>query len=208
MTEPKWLRWARALQSIAQTGAFYTENPYDVERYDQIERIAAEMLAEYSNLDLDTIVTLYAEKYGPDTPKVDVRGAVIHEGKILLVQEVNDGHRWTLPGGWADPNESAGEATVREVFEETGYHVTVKKLVALYEKGHQDHPPDVFTIHKAFFLCDLVGGEAKSSLETGEAGWFKQDELPENLSLGRTSMAQLACMFAHYHSPELPTEFD
>ena len=208
--EPKWLRWGRMLQSIAQTGSFYTENPYDKERYQQIIQIAAEMIAEGSEFDAETVITLWADQFGPDTPKLDVRGAVIKDGAILLVQEVNDKLRWTLPGGWADPNESASEATVREVFEETGYHVTVNKLVALYDKAHQDHPPDMFSIQKAFFLCDFVDGEPKSSLETGETRWFKENALPssDELSLGRVNLAQLKIMFAHYHQRDLPAEFD
>jgi len=44
--EPKWLQWARQLQALAQNGLTYTDNHFDVERYEQIRRIAAEMLAD------------------------------------------------------------------------------------------------------------------------------------------------------------------
>ena len=57
-----------------------------------------------------------------------MRGVVFRDQKILLVRENLDGGRWTVPGGWADINEAPSEATEREVYEETGYHVQVRKL--------------------------------------------------------------------------------
>ena len=47
--DPQWLRWARALQAIAQTGLTFAENHYDRERYEQVRAIAADMMAAGSD---------------------------------------------------------------------------------------------------------------------------------------------------------------
>ena len=46
----KWLQWAVELQSMAQAGLYYGEDPFDRERYERIREIAAEMLANQSEL--------------------------------------------------------------------------------------------------------------------------------------------------------------
>src|SRR4051794_22309936 len=112
--EPRWLTWAKELQVIGQTGLNYAQDGYDRERYERLREIAAEILAEGAGLDLPAVQRLFAAETGHATPKLDVRGAVFRDDRILLVRERVDG-RWTLPGGWADPGESPAEATVREV---------------------------------------------------------------------------------------------
>ena len=131
MSLPKPVEWAQRLQALAQTGLHYQQfqpNEFDRERYEGILDIAAEMLAATSNADLATIHTSFDAQTGHATPKTDVRGVVIHEGKILLVQETLDESRWTIPGGWADIGESPAESVVREVYEETGYRVKATRL--------------------------------------------------------------------------------
>ncbi|HET7880958.1 MAG TPA: NUDIX domain-containing protein, partial [Acetobacteraceae bacterium] len=61
---------------------------------------------------------LIIPRSGRATPKLGVRGAVFQDDRILLVRERADGERWTLPGGWADVNESPASAVAREVREE------------------------------------------------------------------------------------------
>ena len=113
-----WLDWTKRLQAIAQTGLTYTEDVYDTERYEQLRSIVAEIVASYSDADLQQVNGLLAKESGHATPKVAVQGVVFRDDKILLVRERGEG-RWSLPGGWADAGESAGEAVVREVFEES-----------------------------------------------------------------------------------------
>ena len=102
---PAWLDWAQRLQAIAQTGLTYAADPYDVERYQQIREIAAEIAAAHSDAGFERISGLFADQAGYATPKVDVRGAVFRDDMILLVKERSDGG-WTLPGGWADVGDS------------------------------------------------------------------------------------------------------
>ena len=145
---------------------------------------------------------------GYATPKVDVRGVTFRDDRILLVRELLDGGRWTLPGGWADVNDRPSEAVEREVWEESGYRVRATKLLAVYDRrfhGHQ--PPHPHGIYKLFFLCDLLGGEPTASVETADAAFFAEDEIPE-LSISRTTRPQLQRCFAHHRNPSLPTDFD
>ncbi|WP_413164915.1 NUDIX hydrolase [Capilliphycus salinus ALCB114379] len=206
--EPQWIEWAKALQAIAQTGLHFVQSEYDAERYREIQEIAADIFAHHTNTKKEVIVDLFSQEYGYATPKVDVRGAVFKESKILLVREVLDNHRWTLPGGWADVNETPTEAVTREVFEESGFETKVVKLLAVYDRTKQGHQPTMpYHVYKMFFLCEIVGGEAKSSYETSEVGFFAEDNIPE-LSISRVLPHQIQRFFEHYRNPNLPTDLD
>jgi ADP-ribose pyrophosphatase YjhB (NUDIX family) len=204
---PKWLEWARRLQAISQNGLVYARNEFDIERYQAIRQIAAEMMALGSNTQPHRILDLFAGEVGYATPKVDVRGVVFRDDALLLVRERED-NRWTLPGGWADVNETPSEAVVREVFEESGYQTYAVKLLALYDRSKHAHvPPFPFHIYKLFFLCEITGGESGRSAETAEAAFFRAGEIPE-LSVSRVTASQVARFFEHLRHPEWPTEFD
>jgi ADP-ribose pyrophosphatase YjhB (NUDIX family) len=208
--EPSWLLWVRELQAIAQTGLEFAKDPYDRERYIAVRALAARMMAQRASADPTWVEKLFAEQTGYATPKVDVRGAVFREdGRILLVREVADSGRWSLPGGWAEVNQSPREAVVREVLEESGFAVTVRKLAAIYDRARHPHlPPRPFHIYKLFFVCDIVGGAAQTSSETSEVAFFAEDEIPSDLSIGRVLPYQITRMFEHARSSALPTDFD
>ena len=201
-----WLKWARQLQAIAQSGLTYTRNPFETERYKQVREIAVEMMVAHSDLETNKVRDLFASETGYATPKTDVRGVVFRDDKILLVKELRDG-RWTLPGGWADVGDSPAEATVREVFEESGYRTRAVKLLACYDRNKHGHPPSGFHIYKLFFQCELRGGEPADSHETSGAAFFHENEIPD-LSLPRVTPVQIARFFEHYRHPEWPTDFD
>ncbi|MCX7018370.1 MAG: NUDIX hydrolase [bacterium] len=207
VVEPRWLAWARELQAIAQTGLHYSEIEYDRERYQAVERIAAEMMACQSGHELRPVLDLFRHDTGYATPKVDVRGIVFRDGKILLVKEKLDG-KWTPPGGWADVNEAPSEAVVREVWEESGFETRIVKLLAVYDRTKQGHQPYYpFHVYKIFFLCEVTGGEAAVSSETDGVGFFPPVDLPE-LSTSRISARQIARFFELLHHPEWPADFD
>jgi ADP-ribose pyrophosphatase YjhB (NUDIX family) len=202
----KWLDWTRRLQTIAQNGLTYAKDPYDVERYEAVKQIALEVLAVHAQISLEDARYLFIKEMGHATPKVDVRGVVFRDGAVLLVRERQDG-MWTLPGGWADPGESPAEATVREVFEESGYLTRAVKLLALYDRDKHGHTPLIYPVYKLYFLCELLGGEPSASRETDGVGFFPENELPP-LSLGRNTPAQIARFFEHHRHPEWPADFD
>jgi ADP-ribose pyrophosphatase YjhB (NUDIX family) len=202
----RWLEWAQRLQAIAQNGLTFARDPYDVERYEAVRAIAAEIMAGHSDADLDLVKGLFAEQAGYATPKVDVRGAVFRDDAILLVRERSDG-LWTLPGGWADVDDSPGDAVVREIFEESGYRTRAVKLLALYDRNKHGHPLYPFHTYKIFFQCELIGGAPVASHETDGVGFFREDAIPE-LSLTRVMPQQIGRLFAHYRHPDWPTDFD
>jgi ADP-ribose pyrophosphatase YjhB (NUDIX family) len=205
--EPTWLTWSRTLQSIAQAGLTYASDEYDIERYTQVRRLAAEIAATHTDSSAERIEGIFATGTGYPTPKVDVRAAVVVSGEILLVRERSDGS-WTLPGGWADPGESPSEAVTREVFEEAGVTVKAVKLLALYDRARHGHEPHADYIYKAFFACEPVGSPTPSaSGETDQAAYFDPGSLPQ-LSSARITAAQIAMVMTHHEDPSLPTEFD
>ena len=206
MNNPKWLEWAQNLQALAQAGLTYTENPYDVERYHAIRDIAAEMVASNTDIDIQVMRDLYDSQAGYITPKVDVRGVVFRDDEILLVKELMDGC-WTLPGGWVDVNEPPSIAVEREVWEESGYRVHAQKILAVYDRNQHGHPAYIFHIYKLFILCELLGGEPTTSLETGGAVFYPNDHLPP-LSIARTTGEEIARFFEHRLHPDWPTDFD
>jgi ADP-ribose pyrophosphatase YjhB (NUDIX family) len=198
----------RSLHAIARTGLHFCRDEYDRERYEQLERIAAELLAGGATLSPQELRRDWAAETGYVTPKVEVRGAVFRpaDGKVLLVRETMDG-RWTLPGGWADVNDSPSTAIRREIEQEAGFRVRVVKLAALYDRNAQGHPPSIFHSWKAFFLCEIEGGEARGSYETDAVEFFDLDALP-TLSVGRTTEAQIRRMRMHWLNRDIPTDFD
>ena len=207
MSEPTWLMIARELQAIAQTGLAYTDNGFDRERYERVRELAASLMAEGSGADREKILELFRQDLGYATPKIDVRGAAFVDGRILMVREVSDG-LWTLPGGWADVNQSAAECVVREFEEESGFNVSALKLAAIWDyrkQGHVSRHPA--SIYKMFFICQIIGGVARPSNETSEVSFFARGALPP-LSPGRVTVAQVRCMFDHAQRPDSPTDFE
>ncbi|MEP0912125.1 NUDIX hydrolase [Leptolyngbya sp. GB1-A1] len=204
----QWLEWGRRLQALAQNGLTYTENPYDVDRYRQIQQITADMMAAYTDTEPEKVLNFFRHERGYATPKVDARGAVFQDGKILLVKERSDGG-WTLPGGWVDVGEPPSLAIEREVFEESGYQTKATKLLALYDRDHprHGHPPLPVQIYKLFFRCELIGGSPTPSIETEAVDFFAPDQIPE-LSLSRVVPSQIDRLFQHETQPDLPTDFD
>ena len=103
MNDP-WLEFAIRIQSIAQAGLQYGKDPFDRERYQALRDIAAEMVAERTELPVDRVRGLFCNETGCQTPKVDTHEAVSRNGKILLVRENNG--TWSLPGAgatWTSP---------------------------------------------------------------------------------------------------------
>ena len=205
--DPQWLNLARELRAIAQTGLTFTEDRFDRQRYERVRELAAAMLAQGSGGDYGAIHGILLGDKGYATPKVDVRGAAFVDGRVLLVREISDG-KWTLPGGWADVNQTAAECVVREIAEESGFQAKALKLAAVHDYQRSNRPQrHLDSIYKIFFICEITGGAARASDETSEVAFFPRDALPP-LSLGRTTAAQIERMFQHAERPNLAADFD
>ena len=207
VADPQWLSWCKRLQAIAQTGLTFTRDHYDQERYEELRKLAAEMMSVGSGIpDSAKVLDLFTKETGYATPKVEVRAAVVRGDEILMVREREDGG-WTLPGGWCDVGEPPSAMVIREVKEESGFDVRPRKLAAIFDRNKHPHPPIPTHAYKLFFLCDLLGGEATPSFETTEVSFFPRHRLP-HLSIARVTEHQIEHMFAQNEHPEWPTTFD
>lgn len=98
MSEPVWLVWAREIQAIAQTGLTYVQDPFDKERYEMLHNLAAQMMAESSNVDVQKIENLFSQQSGYATPKLEVRVGVFDaQNRLLMVREVLDSNAGPCP---------------------------------------------------------------------------------------------------------------
>jgi ADP-ribose pyrophosphatase YjhB (NUDIX family) len=202
---PQWFAWAQEIFSLSQSGLTYSGNEYDIERYKRLQEITAEMIASQSELSKTSVLESFSMQAGYITPKVDVRGAVVQDGKILLIQERADGN-WAMPGGWADLGNSPGSVAEREVWEESGFRVKAEKVVAVIDANRLE-PMEFYHAYKIIFLCRLLDGERRTSYETLAVDFFDPDNLPP-LSVYRTNEAMLQEVFAHVANPDRPTAFD
>lgn len=202
----KWLDWARKIQAISQTGLEYAHNEYDIERNKKLAEIAAEIFSENSNLDKEQALEIFLSQKGYTTPRLDVRTAIIRDGKILLVKEVSDG-KWAMPGGWADVGDTPADAAVREAKEESGFDVKPIKVIGVYDANRQSGPLELFHAVKVVYLCEIIAGEATPSFETPEVKFFDFSELPD-LSPNRTNTKHIEHILAHLKDSNRPTDFE
>jgi ADP-ribose pyrophosphatase YjhB (NUDIX family) len=202
---PNWLAWAREIFSLSQSGLTYSGNPFDRERYKRLQEITAEMIASESEITKQSALDSFSMQAGYSTPKVDVRGAVVRDGKILLIQESADG-KWAMPGGWADLGNSPASVAEREVWEESGFRVKAEKVVAVLD-ANRIEPMEFYHAYKIIFLCKLLGGQPRTSHETLAVDFFNPNHLPP-LSINRTNESMLQEVFAHVKNPNRPAAFD
>lgn len=203
---PLWLKWAREIQATSQTGLTFAQNEFEVERWKRLSELAAEMVADHSDQDKEKLIVNFLNQPGYATPKIDVRGAIIRDSKILLVKERTD-ECWCLPGGWVDVGESPSQAVVREVWEESGFKVQAIKVVAIYDANRSGRPLELFHAFKIIFLCEILGGAATASNETEAVDFFDFNKFPP-LSQNRTNEIHLKEILSHFLDQSRETYFD
>lgn len=201
----KWLDWAVELQALAQAGLTYGKDVYDLERYQRIREISAEIIAHKTDISLNTVKDLFCHEAGYQTPKLDTRAAIFKGDKILLVHE-KDG-TWCLPGGWCDVNISAAENVVKEVKEEAGLDVTADLVIAVQDREKHNQPVYANKICKIFFLCTAIGGEFQPNSETTETRYFGLEELPA-LATAKVTEDQIRMCFEAKNAEYWKTVFD
>lgn len=202
----KWLKWAIEIQSLAQAGLTYTDNVYDIERYERLREIAAEIIEEKSNISLEKVKDLFCNENGYQTPKIDTRAAIFKDDKILLTHENNG--TWSLPGGWCDVLESVASNTIKEVKEETGLDVETIKIIAVQDRNKHNKPIYAYGVCKIFVLCNVIGGEFIENIEMTEIKYFSLDEIPNNLAEEKTNNEQIEMCFKAYKDEKWQTQFD
>lgn len=204
--EDKLLKWAEELQSLAQAGLYYGKDVFDLERYERIREISAEMMAEKTGLPLADVKVLLCSDSGYQTPKIDTRAAIIKDGKLLMVQESSG--LWTIPGGWCEFNLTPSQNAVKEAKEEAGRDIRIKSLVGYQKKPDSaEHFP--FAITKIFFLCEELGGELAPNSETIDARWFTEEEIKNlPLAVNKVSEAQIHLCFEASENPDWKAIWD
>ncbi|MBM7702783.1 NUDIX hydrolase [Metabacillus iocasae] len=202
----QWLEWAKRIQSISQAGLTFSKDVFDIERYEELQKLSAEIIASYTNTEMNHIIDLFKQEKGYQTPKVDVRGVVFKDGKLLLVKEKHD-DKWALPGGFCEVGLSPRENAVKEIKEEAGYDVTATKLLAVLDMNKHPHPPQPYHYYKLFIQCDIVGGEALIGTETSDVNFFSETNLPA-LSTSRNTLSQLQMLFEYERNANKPITID
>ena len=201
----EWMRTAMEMQFIAQAGLAYSRDPYDLERFERLRELAAEMMQRGSGLPEQTVRDVFLCEKGYQTPKIETRAAIVEDGRMLLVQE-NTG-LWTLPGGWMDVDTTIAQNTVKEAFEESGLNVLPRRLIALLDHNRHNRPTVAQGVVKVFVLCERLGGAFRENIETMRSGFFAEDELPP-LAEGKTTQAQIRMCFAAAKDASWQVVFD
>jgi len=201
----EWIETLNKITGLAQTGLYYSKDVYDKERYDQIISYVRTLI-DLKEIDTTDFIADVLQDVGYATPKIDVRAVVFKDNKLLLAKETEDG-LWSIPGGWADIGYSAAENAEKEVLEETGLEVKATRLLALTDRRKHPHPAMFLHVYKAFFWCELIGGELKPSIETSEVGFFGSNELPP-ISTARVTETQIHQFFELLQGLPEQTDFD
>nr|WP_083430860.1 NUDIX hydrolase N-terminal domain-containing protein [Ndongobacter massiliensis] len=203
-TQHDWTVPVKALCDLAQEGLAYTKDPFDRDRFERLQYIAAQILAKKTGRTARRMLGFLSEEKGYPTPKVEVRAAIVERGKILLVHE-RMANRWSLPGGWCDSGMGIGETAEKECLEEAGIVVQKKRLIAIENRSQYDYDPYWFEVIKCYILCERKDPsvswtalqEAFSpNTETDAIGFFAPEELPELATDRVTRRSILQCMKA------------
>ena len=202
----QFTKWATNLQSIAQAGLHYGKDVFDRERYEQVRKIAGEMMQAKTGLSKEQIKTLFLGDEGYQTPKIETRAAIFKDAKILLVRE-RMAQEWSLPGGWNDYDQTTAQNCVKEAREESGRIVKPVKLIAVQDRNHHNKPILATNVTKIFYLCKEISGEFVPNDETDACDYFALDNLPK-LSLDRNTKEQIEMCFKASKDPNWQTLFE
>ena len=200
------LQIADQIRAIANNGLTYSTNPYDIDRYQKLLVLAAELLGMVATQPLEEITRRFVDDVDLRTPLVGVDTAVFDDaGHVLLIQRA-DNHKWAMPGGAGEVGETPAANAAREVWEETGYQVEITHLLGVFD--NRRHPQGI-TRHGylLLFAGKVTGGEMRLSNETLDVRWVALDEIPwDDLSPGHVERLRHA--IAWYNDPMTPVYFD
>ena len=112
------------------------------------------------------------------SPKLTADGAIIKDGKILLIERKNEPFKgkWALPGGFVEYGEKVEDAVVREVNEETGLDTKIIDIVGVYSDPSRDPRGHIVTV---VYLLEILDGEIKGSDDAADAKFFDLNDLPK-----------------------------
>jgi ADP-ribose pyrophosphatase YjhB (NUDIX family) len=198
---------ADQIRAMSSNGLTYSTNPYDIDRYQRLMKLAAELLGMAATQPLDEIERIFIADVGLHTPLTGVDTAVLDEaGRVLLIQRA-DNHLWAMPGGACEIGDFPTENAAREVWEETGYRVEITHFLGVFDNTRHRKQDRGRHGYLLLFSGRVVGGEATLSNETLAIQWVPLDEIPwEKLSPGHVE--RLRHVVQWVRRPETPAYFD
>jgi 8-oxo-dGTP diphosphatase len=123
----------------------------------------------------------------PDRPVIGVGGVIIDHGRTVLIRRGTEPllGEWSIPGGTIEIGETIEQAVRRELREETGLEVRVLELIELFDRIYLQDGAAVpngkkkprFHYVIADYLCELVGGEPRSSSDVTDLAFAREEEL-------------------------------
>jgi mutator protein MutT len=112
-------------------------------------------------------------------PKLGAIAVVVRDGRVLLVERAKapNAGTWGFPGGHVEWGETALEAAVRELAEETGVIATSPEYLTNLDVIAQDETGVVqYHYLLAVVLCAYVAGEPVAADDASDARWFTPEE--------------------------------
>ncbi|MDF9866972.1 8-oxo-dGTP diphosphatase [Bacilli bacterium PM5-3] len=190
------------MQSIAKIGLKFSEDPYALENYQEIQDLSKEMLEKYTKQKIEEDNYFTRDIY--PTPNVSVRVLVEQDGKFLFVREIKE-QKYSIPGGWCDVFYNIRENACSEVLQESGYEVELDRVIAIFNRNDYKKKKSSVSEYCVYFSAKIIGGKAKISHETDDVGFYAVDELPE-LSFKNTHQELAICFDVYYNNKD--TYFD
>jgi 8-oxo-dGTP pyrophosphatase MutT (NUDIX family) len=120
-----------------------------------------------------------------------VTAVVFNEQNQVLLQHNADAHRWCLIGGAMDPGEQPAECAIREVKEEAGIDVTVRRLIGVHTRPLVSYPNgDKVLYVSTSFLCAAAAGEPRiCDDESLDMRYFAVSEMPRLIDIDQQLIA-------------------
>jgi ADP-ribose pyrophosphatase YjhB (NUDIX family) len=125
----------------------------------------------------------------PTSPVAGVAAVVFRGSDVLLVRRGNEPSKGMLgiPGGVVELGETAKEAVVREVEEETGIHVRPLRVLDVFDSIVRDDEGEIrFQYVLLEFLCEPVGGDLRALSDVSDALWAHLENLGDLDVMPRT----------------------
>lgn len=133
-----------------------------------------------------------------------VDAVIVQDEKILLVKRaahLHEGGKWALPGGFVERDETAIEAVMREVLEETGYTCDVQELITVIDKPNRrgDDRQNVAFV----FAAQTITKTKQRDAESTAVEWFPITALPSESDMAFDHL-EIIWEWIKQHDPNLP----
>lgn len=163
--------------SISKIGKKFSSDPYALENYQELEELA---LAQLSTLQQEEVSENPYQRDIYPTVNVSVRTIVTNDkNQVLMVKEKSE-QLWSFPGGWCDVFESPQENAKKEVLQESGYDVQIKRLLAVFFRdNYKPKHKSLISEYVLYFHAEVIGKVQEHNHEVLDVNFFDLDNLPD-----------------------------